>query len=177
MAVISEIWGHKFAHFDTINTTLVTLIPKREGAEEVKDFRPINLVHSMAKLTTKVLANRLAQKLQDMVSPRQSAFIQDNFMLVQQTARFFHYQKKARILLKLDITKAFDSISWAFLLEVLQKLGFGQFWRDIISGLLATSSTQILLNGVPRRTIKHRRGFETRGPFVTNAIYTGYGCT
>lgn len=50
MAVISEIWGHKFAHFDTINTTLVTLIPKREGAEEVKDFRPISLVHSMAKL-------------------------------------------------------------------------------------------------------------------------------
>jgi len=37
MAVISEIWGRKFAHFDTINTTLVTLIPKREGADDIID--------------------------------------------------------------------------------------------------------------------------------------------
>jgi hypothetical protein len=54
----------------------------------VKDFRPISLVHSFVKLVTKVLANRLAGKLNDMVSPIQSAFmkgrfIQDNFMLVQ----------------------------------------------------------------------------------------------
>jgi hypothetical protein len=79
----------------------------------VKDFRPISLVHSFAKLVTKVLANRLAGKLNDMISPIQSAFmkgrfIQDNFMLVQQTARFLNQQKQSRILLKLDVSKAFD---------------------------------------------------------------------
>lgn len=88
MAVFFAIWSRKLAHFNKLNTALITLIPK-EGADEVKDFRPISLVHSMAKLVTKILANRLAPKLQDMVSPRQSAFIQDNFMLVQQTARLF----------------------------------------------------------------------------------------
>jgi hypothetical protein len=41
----------------------------------------------MAKLVTKILANRLGDKLQDMVSQRQSAFIkgwfiQDNFLIV-----------------------------------------------------------------------------------------------
>jgi hypothetical protein len=64
-----------------------------------------------------------------MVSPIQSAFIkgrfiQDNFMLVQQTARLFHSQSKARLLFKLDISKAFDSISWPFLIEVMKHMGF-----------------------------------------------------
>jgi hypothetical protein len=58
------------------------------GADQVKDFHPISLVHSFAKLVTKVHDNRLAGRLQDMVSLIQSAFvkgrfIQDNFMLVQ----------------------------------------------------------------------------------------------
>jgi hypothetical protein len=29
------------------------------------------------------------------------------------------------LLLKLDITKAFDSVHWEYLLEVMQHLGFG----------------------------------------------------
>jgi hypothetical protein len=66
--------------------------------------------------------------------------------------------------LKLDITKAFDSVSWPFLLEVLQHLGFGQIWRDILSGLLATSSTLVLLNGVSGGIIHHKRGLRQGDP-------------
>jgi hypothetical protein len=107
-----------------------------------------------------MLANQLAYRLQQMVSPNQSAFIkgcfiQDNFLLVSQIAIFLNQQKQPRILLKLDISKAFDLVSWPFLLEVLQRLGFGQIWRDIISGLLS-SSTQVMLNGIPRDRISHK---------------------
>jgi hypothetical protein len=67
-----------------------------------------------------------------MVSHNQSAFIKgqtilDNFMLVQQTTKLLHHHKLARILLKLDITKAFDSVSWPFLLEVMQLWALGRF--------------------------------------------------
>jgi hypothetical protein len=51
-----------------LNSAYITLIPKHDGAVHVKDFRPIILVHSAAKLITKLLANRLSQKLNDMVS-------------------------------------------------------------------------------------------------------------
>jgi hypothetical protein len=76
-----------------LNSAYITLIPKLEGADKVKDFRPINVIHSFAKLVSKLMANRLACQLQHLVSPNQSAFIkkrfiQDNFMLVQHTARF-----------------------------------------------------------------------------------------
>jgi len=169
MAAISAVWSRKFTNFELLNSAFVTLLPKREDASSIKDYRPTSLVHSFAKLVTKILANRLAGYLNQLVSPNQSAFIKgrfilDNFMLVQHTTKFLHQQKQARILLKLDITKVFDSVSWPFLLEVLNQLGFGQIWCDIISGLLGTSSTQVLLNGSPGEKIYHQRGLRQGDP-------------
>ncbi|WVZ58922.1 hypothetical protein U9M48_009140 [Paspalum notatum var. saurae] len=169
MAVVSAVWSRKFRNFWLLNNAYITLLLKKEEALNVKDFRPISLVHSVAKLITKILANRLASKLDSLVSPNQSAFIkgrfiQDFFMLVQQTARFLHQQKQPRALLKLDISKAFDSVSWPSLLEVSRKMGFGPVWCDIISGMLSTSSTQILLNDVPGEVIRLRRGLRQGDP-------------
>jgi hypothetical protein len=98
MAAVSALWSRKFRNFSSLNSAYIVLIPKKEGADQPKDFRPISLVHSFTKLITKLMANRLAARLQQMVSLNQSAFIQgrfiqDNFMLVQQTARFLHQQK------------------------------------------------------------------------------------
>jgi hypothetical protein len=109
---ISAVWSRNFINLDRVNSAYIAMVPKIDGADQVKDFRPISLVHNFAKLVTKILANRLASKLNDLVSPNQSAFIkgrfiQDNFMLVQQTSRFLHQQNRACLLFKLDITKAF----------------------------------------------------------------------
>jgi hypothetical protein len=90
-------------------------------------------------------------------------------MFVQQTSRLLHQQNKATLLFKLDITKAFNSVSWPFLVEVMKQLGFGQIWRDIICGLLASSSTQVMLNGFPVKHIIHRRGlrqWDTLSPLL-----------
>jgi hypothetical protein len=57
MAAMSAIWSRKFCNFSSLNRAYITLIPKVEGAEKVKDFRPISLVHSFAILVTKLLAN------------------------------------------------------------------------------------------------------------------------
>lgn len=62
------------------------------------------------------------------------------------------------MLFKLDITKAFDSVSCPFLIEVMKHMGFGLIWRDIICELLGSSTTQVLLNGGPGTIIQHRRG-------------------
>lgn len=61
------------------------------------------------------------------------------------------------MLLKIDIAKAFDSVSWPYLLEVLRQFGFSQRWRDWISLLLSSVSTRILLNGRPGDRICHAR--------------------
>ena len=79
----------------------------------------------MAKLIAKVLSIRLVGVLDQLVSPAQSAFqkkkgIHDNFLYVQNTIRMFQRKKSPALLLKIDIAKAFDSVSWEYLLELLQ---------------------------------------------------------
>jgi hypothetical protein len=98
------------------------------------------------------------------VSSRGDSYKITSCQCFHQTARFLHQQKQPRLLLKLDISKAFDFVSWPFLLEILQHMGFRQIWRDIISGLLCSSTTQVLLNGTPGRKIFHRRGLRQGDP-------------
>lgn len=169
-----------------LNSAYLTLIPKKEEALLPTDFRPISLVHSFAKLVTEILANRLAPKLKELVATNQSAFVQgrciyDNYMLVQQTIKLLHKRKVPSIFLKLDISKAFDSVSWSFLLEVLKHLGFGDGWCNLVSRLLSTASTRIWMNGEPGDAIRHQRGLRQGNPLspmfilvmdVLNSLFT-----
>jgi hypothetical protein len=83
---------------------------------------------------------------------------------VQFTARKLHRLKTDAILLKLDITKAFDTVDWAFLLDVMVKLGFGRRWISLICGLLGTASTRVVVNGVAGDLIFNRRGLRQGDP-------------
>lgn len=120
-------------------------------------------MHSFAKLFSKVLARRLAPHLAKVVSPNQSTFtksrsVQDNFLLVRQSARLLHQQKRATFLFKLDIAQAFDSLSWPFLLEVLSRKGFGPKWYEWLCIMFRSASTRVIINGNPGRPIWHGRG-------------------
>jgi hypothetical protein len=169
MAAIITLQQDNAQKLELLNLAYLTLIPKKEEAFSPADFSPISLVHSFTKLITKVLANRLAKKLNTMISTNQSAFIRgwcihDNFILVQQTIKLLQRQKVPSLFLKLDISKVFDSVSWAFLLEVLNHLGFGNTWCNLISDLLTTSTTRVLLNSELGATIKHQRGLRQGDP-------------
>jgi hypothetical protein len=67
MAAISAIWRSKMMGFSVLNTAYITLLPKKEVVEQPNNFRPIILVLSFAKMVTKILANRLAGRLNEMV--------------------------------------------------------------------------------------------------------------
>lgn len=112
------------AHFHRLNGALITLLPKKPDAAMPSEYRPISLIHSFAKLVAKLLANRLAPQLDHLIAVNQSAFIKkrsihDNFKFVEQAAKTLHRKKKSSLLLKLDISKAFDTVAWPFLLQLL----------------------------------------------------------
>ena len=67
-------------------------------------------------------------------------------------------KKVHMLLLKLDISKAFDTLSWPFLLDTLHAWGFDQTWRRWIETLLSTTTSRIILNGQKGPPIRHLRG-------------------
>src|SRR4051812_15882013 len=70
-----------------IKKAIVPLLPKKDGVVDIKDLRPVSLVHRAIKIFDKVLSNRIVMDLPMLVGKHQSAFIKgqsihDNFMLV-----------------------------------------------------------------------------------------------
>ncbi|XP_034685730.1 uncharacterized protein LOC117914496 [Vitis riparia] len=59
----------------SLNSTFLVFIPKKEGAEDLRDFRLISLVGSMYKLLAKVLTNRLKLVMGKVIYDSQQAFI------------------------------------------------------------------------------------------------------
>ena len=59
MVAVSAVWSKKMANFEVLNSAYITSIPKNNDATNIREYRPISLVHSFAKLITKLLANRL----------------------------------------------------------------------------------------------------------------------
>jgi hypothetical protein len=106
-----------------------------------------------------------------LVSYAQNAFIKrrcihDNFLYAQRVIQLLHKKKQSALFIKLDISKAFDSIGWTFLLEVLGALGFSRKWRDWISSILATSTSRVLVNGHLGENIRHARGLRQGDPLL-----------
>jgi hypothetical protein len=169
MHAVEFFYSQHQQHLTHLNSDHIVLIPKKEDAQSVSDFRPISLTHLAAKLFSKILANRLAPELNMWVSRVQSAFIkrrsiQDNFLYTQNLIKSLHRAKQSGLFLKLDISKAFDTVCWDFLLEVLQQFGFGTRWRGWWSALLSTASTSVLLNGARGRWFKHYVGLRQGDP-------------
>lgn len=155
--------------FRCVNGALLTLLPKILVPKSPKDYRPISLIHSFAKLVAKLLSKRLSPHLHTLISCNQTAFVKgrsilDSFKYVQRTAILLRKKKVPKFLLKLDISKVFDTVAWPFVLEVLEAWGFGQRWRDWIALLLSTASTRILLNGQPGAPIHHLRDLRQGDP-------------
>jgi hypothetical protein len=95
----------------------------------------------------------LAPFMSTIISRSQSTFINirsihDNYMYVCNYARRLHKARTLALLLKLDIKKAFDSVRWDYLVNLLQWLGFPPKFRNWLVSLLRTSSSRVLLNGV-----------------------------
>ena len=67
---------HRSSEFErSLNASFLSLIPKKNNALKIKDFRPISLVGSVYKLLSKVLANRLRRVMDILISESQNSFV------------------------------------------------------------------------------------------------------
>lgn len=117
--------------------SFVILIPKKECAHSINDFRPISLVGCLYKILAKVLSKRLKMVLPKVISRTQSAFLEnrqilDGVVVVNEVLDYAKRKKKSCLVCKIDFEKAYDYMRWPFLDYMLQRLGFCARWRKWI---------------------------------------------
>ncbi|GJZ74651.1 RNA-directed DNA polymerase, eukaryota, reverse transcriptase zinc-binding domain protein, partial [Tanacetum coccineum] len=132
------------------NTSFITLIPKVPNPMVISDFRPISLIGAQYKIIAKVLANRLARVIDSVISQEQSAFIKnrqilDGPLMVNEVIQWCKRKKTKLLVFKIDFEKAFDSISWDFLFQVMHFMSFSENWMKWISGCLFSATSSILI--------------------------------
>ncbi|GJX38579.1 RNA-directed DNA polymerase, eukaryota [Tanacetum coccineum] len=152
-----------------INSSFIALIPKSQGADMVKDFRPISLIGSIYKIIAKLLANRLVTVLDGLPNEVQSAFIAnrqilDGPFMLNELIHWCKVKKTQSMIFKVNFEKAFDSVCWDFLDDILKKFRFGSRWRDWIQSCLNSSRGSLLVNGSPILEFQFSKGFKQGDP-------------
>jgi hypothetical protein len=90
--------------------------------------------------------------------------IQDCLAWVFEYISLCHKSRKEMVILKLDFEKTFNKMEHAALLEILRHKGFSNKWIHWISMILGSGSSEVLLNGVPRKRFHCRRGVRQGDP-------------
>ena len=168
MQVVSEFYHH--ASFDwRLNATFITLLPKIDQVEDVKDFRPISLLSSTYKIVSKVLASRLKKLLPKLPSEHQSAYIKgrqiaDGILMANELVDSRIRSTVPGLICKVDMEKAFDRVSWDYIDYILFRMGFGTLWRRWIQACMSSASFSILINGASCGFFTSSRGVRQGDP-------------
>lgn len=136
-----------------VNSTAIALIHKCLSPNEMKHFRPISCCNTIYKCISKMLSCRIKTVLPSLVSLNQNAFIKkriigDNILLEQALCRNYHTDRgPARCTMKLDLKKAFDSVSWDFIFNVMLKMKIPDKYIRWIHGCISTAWFSVKING------------------------------
>jgi hypothetical protein len=82
------------------------------------------------------------------------------------------------MIIQLDLAKAYDKISWYYMVKTLEALGFTQHWIRWIVNLVSTTSFSLLINGAPTKPYSPMRGIRQEdplSPFIFILMMEGLG--
>jgi hypothetical protein len=157
---------------NSMNATYIVLVPKKKNPTCITKYWPISLCKVLYKLIAKVLANRLKQVLEKIISPTQSAFvpgrlISDNVLVAFKALHAMDAKLRGQqgyMALKLDMSKAYDKVEWEFLEAIMKKLGFAERWIHMIMMCVKSVIYSIMINGQPHGKISPSRGIQQGDP-------------
>lgn len=149
----------------------IVLIPKMEEAQRPKDYRSITIGNMMYRLLMKIIANRLQPHMMRIISNSQTAFLKgrniaDNTILIKEVLHSFQdrgYKEKS-FALKADITKAFDTVNWRFVVGAMKSIKMPSRLINLICNCMEMSKVTILVNGQGDGFLKPTRGLRQGCP-------------
>ena len=148
-----------------MNFTHIVLIRKKNDPKHMCDCRPKSFSNVISRIISKVLSNRLKHVLPMIIFDAQSAFvpnrlINDNTTVAYELLHRMRSRRKGRMgymVVKLDISKAYDGVEWGFLRQIMLKMGFDPRWVHLAMETITTASYSILINAEPQGFINPSR--------------------
>lgn len=145
------------------NSSFISLIPKVDSPSSVKEYRLISLIRLQYKILSKLLANRLTNVIGSIVSPTQYAFVKgrqilDGSFMVNEIIDWCKKKKNKAMIFKVEFDKAYDSVSWEYLVKIMEFMDFDHKWIRWIHACLESSRDAILVNGSPTKELSLNRG-------------------
>lgn len=112
------------------------LLFKKGDRQEIKNYRPINLLSVVYKIFMAVITNRIGDTLESAITPNQTGFkknhsTNDNILVIQQLIRKSKDYNFPLILLFIDFEKAFDRVKIDVILKTLKNRGIEKIYMNI----------------------------------------------
>ena len=149
---------------------IITCIPKGgKSRSDLKNWRPITLLNSIYKFYSGILAERIKKILPKLIHVDQKGFVNGRFIgeNTRITSDIINERNRQNInglIILIDFEKAFDSISWDFILNSLKKINFGEGTIKWVRSLQLNSTSKLLQNGFLSDIINLGRGCRQGDP-------------
>lgn len=153
-----------------LKSTLLILLPKVDTPADYSDFRPISLSNFASKVVTKILANRFSVILPQVIDEEQYGFVKgrqihESIALAQElVADIDRKTEGGNIILKFDMSKAYDRLEWRFLLRSLRAMGFANIVQDLVFRSISDITYRININGENSSEFCSTRGVRQGDP-------------
>ena len=150
----------------SLNATFISL-PEVTGAKDINN-RPISLVGSAYKILAKALASRLRIVIGKVIGPYQHAFITSRPILnapliATECIDSCLKSNLPKVICKLHIKKAYDHVSWDFLMAILERMGFPKKWSWVYF-CVSTVHFSVLVKGKATGFFPSTRGLRQGDP-------------
>ncbi|KAL9685919.1 hypothetical protein QQ045_023373 [Rhodiola kirilowii] len=153
-----------------ISSAHIILLPKIKNAVSFDKVRPISLCNFTHKIFSKILNDRLKIFLPKLISNEQSGFVEGRS--IHESIGLAHDIVKdinnkvygGNVVIKLDMSKAYDRLSWNFLLKMLRFFGFCEQWCDLIYRNISNCWYSVAWDGDCFGHFKSNRGVRQGDP-------------
>jgi hypothetical protein len=136
----------------SFNSTFISLIPNSDNPSSLDEFIPISLCNCIYKIVAKVIARRVKVVLSNRILSEQFGFLEGHQIheaigVAQEGIHSLKSRKMKGVVLKIDLSKSYDRVSWLYICLLLTHLGFEVPFIRWVMSCITTMSFVVLING------------------------------